>query len=99
MTAASQSSSSSSFITPTGSKTVTCSKNIHSKKHKTHNISYKSENKSSKISVYSIKTPLQCHEDLDDISSNSQDETTTSSFSSDILQLAVFAVVAPLRLL
>ena len=43
------------FITPTGSKTVTYSKNVHSKKHKTHKISYKSENKSSKISVYTIQ--------------------------------------------
>ena len=34
----------SSFITPTGSKTVTYSTNIHNKQHK---ISYKSENKSS----------------------------------------------------
>jgi len=39
-----QQSSSSSFFTSTGSKTVTYSTNIHSKKHKTH----KSENKSSK---------------------------------------------------
>jgi len=32
-----------SFITPTGSNTVIYSKNMHSKKHKTHKISYQSE--------------------------------------------------------
>jgi len=47
-----RSSLSSSFITPTGSKTVTYSKNIHGKKHKTHKISYKSENKSSNITLW-----------------------------------------------
>jgi len=45
---------------PTGSKTVTYSKNIHSKKYNTHKISYKSENKSSKISVYTILYKRTC---------------------------------------
>ena len=45
----------SSFITPTGSNTVIYSKNIHSKKHKTHKISYQSETQSSlwkSVSIY-----------------------------------------------
>ena len=36
------------------------SKNIHSKKFKTHKISYKSENKSSKVSVYTIQYKRTC---------------------------------------
>ena len=43
------------IITPTGSNTVIYSKNIHSKKHTTHKISYQSETESSpwkSVSVY-----------------------------------------------
>jgi len=40
---------------PRDSKAVTYSTDIHNEKHRTHKILYKSENKSSQISVYGMR--------------------------------------------
>jgi len=49
---------------PTGSKTVTYSKNIDSKKHKTYKISYKSENNQVHDICISLGTGLNLSSDV-----------------------------------